>query len=197
MTGSGTGGSTERKRGAPERILEAAAERLVEVGTANVSLQDVADLAGVSKGLIHYHFKEKETLLAVLAQWIGRESVTRESQALVDSTARTAVDDLWRWVEGELRRGHIRVLQELACEPAEKVRAAVRVTAAARREAAAETVSRLFDLLELRLRVPVPLVADVIVAFVDGMSIHAMLEPVAAHRVVFDVFWLSLLSLAE
>ena len=38
---------------------------------------------------------------------------------------------------------------------------------------------------------------EVIVAFIDGLSVHAMLQPEANHRVSFDVFWLSLLSLAE
>ena len=187
----------EGRRAAPERILDAAAARIVAVGAANLSLQDVADAADVSKGLIHYHFKEKETLLAILAQWIGRETVRREAEALVSSTPSTAVDDLWAWLSAELQRGHLRALQDLACEPAPKVREAVILTAAARREAAADTITRLFDLLGLRLRLPVPAVADVIVAFVDGLSVYAMLQPDTNHRVTFDVFWLSLLSLAE
>ena len=58
-------------------------------------------------------------------------------------------------------------------------------------------VLTLFALLELRPRVPVQLMADVIVAFIDGLAIHASLAPEANHRVAFDVLWLSLLSLAE
>jgi TetR/AcrR family transcriptional regulator, fatty acid metabolism regulator protein len=38
-------------------------------------MQDVADAAGVSKGLIHYHFHDKETLLTRLIEWMTGESI--------------------------------------------------------------------------------------------------------------------------
>jgi AcrR family transcriptional regulator len=160
-------------------------------------MQDVADAAGVSKGLIHYHFHDKETLLTRLIEWMTLESTARENEALARSTPKTAVDDLWMWVAGEIERGHLRVLTELVQERGPLISHAVRAAAKARRQAAAFTVERLFTLLELRPRVPVPLLADVVVAFVDGLAIHAWLAPEANHRVAFDVFWLSLLSLAE
>ncbi|MDF2771386.1 MAG: regulatory protein TetR [Geminicoccaceae bacterium] len=187
----------ERRLSTPERILHAAAARIVAAGTANLSMQDVADAAGVSKGLIHYHFHDKETLLTRLIEWMTRESIERESATLARSVPKTAVDDLWTWVAGEIDRGHLRVLNELAQERGPLISDAIRRSARARREAAALTVDRLFALLELRPRVPVPLLADVIVAFIDGLAIHASLAPEANHRVAFDVLWLSLLSLAE
>ena len=187
----------ERRPPTPVRILHAAAERVVADGAANLSMQGVADLAGVSKGLIHYHFHDKETLLTRLIEWMTRESTAREQAALARSTPTTAVDDLWTWVTGELARGHIRVLIDLSQERGPLIAEAVRNAAHTRRVAAAATVSRLFSLLELQPRVPIPLLADVVVAFVDGMAIHAALSPESNHRVAFDVFWLSLLSLAE
>jgi AcrR family transcriptional regulator len=77
----------------PERILYAAAARIVASGTANLSMQDVADTAGVSKGLIHYHFHDKETLTRPI-EWMTHESVEREAATLARSTPKTAVDDL-------------------------------------------------------------------------------------------------------
>ena len=188
---------SERRLSTPERILYAAAARIVAGGTANLSMQDVADAAGVSKGLIHYHFHDKETLLTRLIEWMTRESIERESATLARSAPKTAVDDLWTWVAGEIDRGHLRVLNELAQERGPLISDAIRRSARARREAAGMTVDRLFALLELRPRVPVPLLADVVVAFIDGLAIHASLAPEANHRVAFDVLWLSLLSLAE
>lgn len=187
----------DRRLSTPERILYAAATRIVAGGTANLSMQDVADAAGVSKGLIHYHFHDKETLLTRLIEWMTQESVDREAATLARSTPKTAVDDLWRWVAGEIDRGHLRVLNELAQERGPLISNAIRRSARVRREAAMVTVDRLFALLELRPRVPVQLLADVIVAFIDGLAIHASLAPDANHRVAFDVLWLSLLSLAE
>jgi hypothetical protein len=58
-------------------------------------------------------------------------------------------------------------------------------------------VAHLFALLGLRLRVPAPLVADVWVAFVDGLALSTVVVPAAEPRAAFDVLWLSLLSLAE
>lgn len=194
---SRTGQPIVRRMSTPERILYAAATRVVASGAANLSMQDVADAAGVSKGLIHYHFHDKETLLTRLIEWMTRESVEREAAALARSVPKTAVDDLWRWVAGEIERGHLRVLTELAQERGALISDGVRRSARARREAAMATVERLFAILELRPRVPVPLLADVIVAFIDGLAIHAWVAPEANHRVAFDVLWLSLLSLAE
>ena len=62
-------------------------------------MQDVADAAGVSKGLIHYHFHDKETLLTRLIEWMTHESVDREAATLARSTPKTAVDDSGLWVE--------------------------------------------------------------------------------------------------
>jgi AcrR family transcriptional regulator len=181
----------------PVKILHAAVDCIVAFGATNLSMQNVADAAGVSKGLIHYHYHDRETLLTRLVEWIANESATREAAALQSSAPKTAVDDLWEWVAEELTRGHLRVLIELSQERGPMIARAVRDAARQRRATAVSTVERLFELLELRLRVPVPLVAAVLVAFIDGLAINAVLEPDDNRRVAFDVFWLSLLSLAE
>ena len=67
---------------AAQRILTAAAEQLAVHGPARLSMQDVAEAAEVSKGLIHYHFHDKETLLARVAEWVTQDSVAREREAL-------------------------------------------------------------------------------------------------------------------
>ena len=94
-------------------------------------MQDVADAAGVSKGLIHYHFHDKETLLTRLIEWMTHESVDREAATLARSTPKTAVDDLWTWVAGEIDRGHLRVLNELAQERGPLISDAIRRSAQA------------------------------------------------------------------
>ena len=185
------------RRNAADRILRAAAVRLSELGAAELSLQEVATTAGVSKALIHYHYRDKESLLEQLALWATAGSVDRERQALDGSTAGDAVDSLWRWLDEELRGGHLRLLVELGQYRAPRVRAAVAEGVRMRRDAAMRTIQRLFDLLELRPRVPVELLAGVVVAFIDGLASRPAVEGADDARVTFDVFWLSLLSLAE
>ena len=182
---------------ATERILRATARGLVERGAASLSMQEVADTAGVSKGLIHYHYHDKAALLVRVITWMTEGLVAREAEALDDVEAATAVDTLWQWLDGEIRRGDIRAVLGLAYDPAPGVREAVREAAARRREVASHTVDALFAALGLRPRIPVPLLADVLVAFVDGLAFQATITPDADRRVAFDVFWLALLSLAE
>ena len=53
---------------ARDRILEAAERVVAEVGAARLTLDLVAQAAGVSKGGLLYHFPSKESLLGALAQ---------------------------------------------------------------------------------------------------------------------------------
>ena len=185
------------RRNAADRILQAAATRLSTLGAAELSLQDVATAAGVSKALIHYHYKDKESLLEQVAVWATAASVERERRALDGSSAGDAVDALWRWLESELRGGHLRLLVELGQYRAPRVRAAVADALRVRRDVCMQTIRRMFELLELRPRVPVELLAGVVVAFIDGLASRPESDAADDVRVTFDVFWLSLLSLAE
>ena len=58
-----------------ERILDAARVAFRERGTAGARMQEIADSAGVNKALLHYYFRNKETLAAGV--------FTRELQYLV------------------------------------------------------------------------------------------------------------------
>ena len=204
MHGSGGGPDAHA---APRRILDAAARRIAEDGAAALALNDVAAAAGVSKALIHYHFRDKDTLLTRLVEHILDGLLARERAALapyVSEHSPLAVDALWHWLEDELRRGSIRILLDLDGYPGPSVRAAARRAATQRREAAAETIERLFAALELRSRVAIPLLANVTVAFIDGLALDMDRSgqdgwPAGgrAPRVAFDVFWLAMLSLAE
>ncbi|MFE4636321.1 TetR/AcrR family transcriptional regulator [Streptomyces sp. NPDC056773] len=47
-----------------ERILTAACEVIADIGFEHVSMRKVAEAAGVSKALLHYHFDTREKLFA-------------------------------------------------------------------------------------------------------------------------------------
>lgn len=181
----------------PRRILDAARRRIAAHGMAGASLQEIADEAGVSKALLLYHFGDKEALLAQLADRLSAGIAARERDALDTAAGSGAVDALWRWLAGELERGELRVLLTMASDDADPVRAAVAHGAVRRRDAATHTVARLFALLGLRPRVASALLADVAIAFADGLALDPTQPPAGAQRVRFDVFWLAMLSLAE
>jgi AcrR family transcriptional regulator len=149
----------------------------------------------VSKALIHYHFDDKEAMLARVVEWTTAGLIARERAALEGVTAATAVDALWRWLEHELMTGRLRLLLELGMYRTPLVQAAVGDALEVRSAAAAATVTQLFGILELQPRVPPELLAGVVVAFADGLAARGY--PESDSRVAFDIFWLALLSLAE
>ncbi len=179
------------------RILEATSACIVQKGAADVSLQDVAEAAGVSKALIHYHFHDKGELLARLVEWLRAGLVARQVTALTGVSGSTALDALWQWLSDELDRGDLRALIDLSLVQGASVQTAVAATAAARREAAAAVTSELFERLGLSPRVPAALIADAFVAFVDGLALDRVVAPERNARVSFDVFWLAMLGLTD
>lgn len=188
---------TSTRGAAAGRILEATSACIVQKGAADVSLQDVAEAAGVSKALIHYHFHDKGELLARLVEWLHAGLVARQSTALTGVSGSAALDALWQWLSDELERGDLRALLDLTLVQGASVQAAVRITAAARRDAATLVINALFDALGLKARVPSALIADAFVAFVDGLALDRVVEPERNARVSFDVFWLAMLSLTD
>ena len=182
---------------AADRILHATALTIAERGVSALTMSEVAEEARVSKGLIHYHFHDKETLLARVLEWITRQLVEREGLALAHSTPRTAIDDLWNGLNDELQRGHLHVLVELTNSRDGLVRREIQVSVRARREATIVSTIRLFELLGLKPRVPAELIAEAVLAFRDGLAIAASRDPDYDPRAAFDVFWLAMLSLAD
>ena len=182
---------------APAKILRAAARRVRAGGLVRLSMQGVADEANVSKGLIHYHFRDRDALLARLIESLAEDIMARERAALEGCAPQDAIDALWRWIDEELQRGELRVLLELQQDPAPEAALAARRVARLRHSQAEATTSQLFGMLGLTPRVPAELMAGVAVAFLDGLAMETSLQPDREARISFDVFWLALLSLAE
>ncbi len=76
------------------RILKAALEVLSKKGYENTTINDIADTAKLSRGLLHYYFKDKEDLVAQAmsfgygAMWdssIGSIQSAGSAEALVDN----------------------------------------------------------------------------------------------------------------
>lgn len=185
------------KAPATRRILAAARTLLARGGAAAFSMGDVAAAAGVSKALVHYHFRDKDSLLTALVEDVGFATLARAQDAVQRPGGDHALDELWAWLDEELRVGDVRVLLSLGEYESDRVRAACRRVAAQRRDLMAEYATLVFQRLGLRLRVPAELVADTLVAFVDGLAVAHALEPDRAPRPAFDVLWLALLALAE
>ena len=76
-----------------ERILKAALVLLAKKGYENTTINDIADAASVSRGLLHYYFKDKEDLVSQ-ALTFGFGSMWEASMgALAGATTAQALAD--------------------------------------------------------------------------------------------------------
>ncbi|MEP7383681.1 MAG: TetR/AcrR family transcriptional regulator [Gemmatimonadota bacterium] len=189
--------SPARALEARERLLAATLRCALRDGGSSVSLQAIATEAAVSKALVLYHYRDKEALLAMTIRWLTDRLVAREVAALEKSTSSSVLEEYWRWLDGEIATGELRVLLELSQERGEATRIAM-VDSAGQRQAAAErTVSLVFTLLDLAPRLSPAMLASCELAFREGLVIWSSQRSDRTARVAFDVFWLSLLSLAR
>jgi AcrR family transcriptional regulator len=179
------------------RIVRAGARCITREGVTGASMAAIAEEAGVSKALLHYHYHDRATLLAEIAERIGIDVVERERAAVDESGGTGGLDALWRWLEDELRRGELAALATLSLTRLGKVRNATRTAATDRRISAARTIKHLFTELDLTPRIPAALLADAAVAFVDGLALDVANGTTRDPRVSYDIFWLALLGLTE
>ena len=178
------------------RILESARRLVQRGGAAEVSMGDVAADAGVSKALVHYHFADKDSLMAALVESVGRAVLERARLSGVGES-RQPLDSHWEWLERELRSGDVRVLVSLSDIDSAATRAASRAVANERLRLLGDDVASIFSGLGLAPRLPPALLAETVMAFVDGMACRTALGAVPDPRGAFDVLWLALLTLSE
>ena len=95
-------------------ILDAARERLLADGFANLSTRKVAAEAGVPLSQVHYHFGSKQGLILALLETENRRRLERQ-QEMYESDL-----PLWQryeqacdFLEDDLESGYVRVLQEM------------------------------------------------------------------------------------
>ena len=70
-----------------EKIESAAMQLFAKKGYSNTSLEQVADVAGFTKGAVYYYFKTKETLLLHLLARIQDRSIVATAQRVRETPA--------------------------------------------------------------------------------------------------------------
>jgi len=71
-------------------ILETTCEVVIERGFAATRISDVANKLGVSTGLIHYHFDNKEMLLAEAFKFAARQDLERVAKRVAEAASAIA-----------------------------------------------------------------------------------------------------------
>jgi AcrR family transcriptional regulator len=186
--------TSQRGAAAAARLVDAALALLRRDGVGGVSVQRVATEAGVSKGLVHYHFQDKDALLVACAEALAADLIAREEVARRSGTAATVLDVVWQAVAGSLADGTRRALLALCAEAPAGLRPVLSGLSRDRQRAADALLGTLEELLGWRPRVPRATLAAAYVALVDGLALSCTVRSDAEPRRAFDAFWYAVLG---
>lgn len=186
--------------GKRDSIVERSSEALGSLGLANLTISVVADRAGVSTALVHYHFDTKAKLLVATAERVAARRHERRAQALASARGLAAVDALWEVVASSVADGVERAYVELVLH-ARADRDTAESMSAQRRTHRAAMIARLPALLRELGAVPASASDELTAtldAQLDGLSL-ALLggEDPAVVRTAYDAFWLTLLAAGQ
>jgi AcrR family transcriptional regulator len=173
------------------RIVEAMRRSVASRGAVGSTFDQVARDAGVSRGLLHYHFGTKEKLLAevvrrdaeIRLEHLGRELAGAGSAAEVIAVLVHSLEDL---VDRD--PGFVALMFELFTsgrqnpEIAAEFAALQRVT---REQVARQLAARERD-GAIRLSDAPEAVAAVLLALADGLALRLLGEPEHDHRATLD-----------
>ncbi len=175
-------GSYKKSEISRQQVLDAAVKTLAAKGFAQTSVSDIAATAGMSKGVVHYHFASKDDLIArVLTQCCD---ALGERVRVAWSAAGTPTDKVRRslramWATRTDGSPEMSVLADLMAlgvhDPKIKKPLALRLRQA-REELAQELVAS-FDELGLRPKLPARTIPRLVMATLDGLGLHQIFDP--------------------
>jgi AcrR family transcriptional regulator len=85
-----------------DRILEGALAALGRVGPRRLTMSDVSDRAGLSRGTVYRYFPTKEDLLAVLAEYEQDRFADGLRKTLASTTGEPTLSDVAQYISGYL-----------------------------------------------------------------------------------------------
>lgn len=178
--------ATAKKESSRDRILDAAHRVFIRRGTVGARTQEIADEAGVPKGLLHYHFGTKQALAdAVLHRTVGAflppvfallaDGSRPLAERLRDLVARyvafhAAHPYIAPYVVGELHADPARVLRLLPTHAPDALRALDRELSAAVRRGEVRAVPARHLVFHLMGMIMFPFLARPVVAHLLGLD---------------------------
>lgn len=185
------------KANALDRLIDEACSAIGEVGLTNLTIATIAERAGVSTALIHYHFDTKARLLVASAERIAGKRAHRRSGALSSGTGLGSLDALWSELQDGVRNGSERAWLELVLwarhDP--DVAKALAAPQAGARDGIIRRVPSLLRELGAAAPSSSEELAASLDAQLDGLTV-ALLEGQDPDivRTAYDAFWLTLIA---
>jgi AcrR family transcriptional regulator len=168
--------ATERK----EQIVRATVECITKHGYHNFSMQDVARTAGVSKGIIHYYFLNKdELMMCVLDKVAGdiERVLGEEMSSITDPWRRMEIfiEFCFEIVKNTKEYYQVNMDFWTQINQKEEIRKAIATHYSKFREAAALVIQDGVDKGSFR-NVDSSAYASIIIAIVDGLSLQWLFD---------------------
>jgi AcrR family transcriptional regulator len=85
-----------------ERILMAARKIFLDKGLDGARMQDIADEAGINKAMLHYYFRNKDTLFETIFRSVAEEFMPRMFEII--GSSQPLFDKIQLFVEGYIRQ---------------------------------------------------------------------------------------------
>lgn len=82
-------------------IMDAAILLFMEKGYANTTTQDIVDKVNISRGLLYYHFKNKEDILYCLVERYS-EKLLRDIHVIVNDDDKTAIEKIRDFIDATI-----------------------------------------------------------------------------------------------
>lgn len=82
-------------------IMDAAMLLFMEKGYTNATTQDIVDKVNISRGLLYYHFKNKEDILYCLVERYS-EKLLRDIHVIVNDDDKTAIEKIRAFIDATI-----------------------------------------------------------------------------------------------
>jgi hypothetical protein len=82
-------------------IMDASMLLFMEKGYANTTTQDIVDKVNISRGLLYYHFKNKEDILYCLVERYS-EKLLRDIHVIVNDDEKTAIEKIRAFIDATI-----------------------------------------------------------------------------------------------
>ena len=82
-------------------IMDAAMLLFMEKGYTNTTTQDIVDKVNISRGLLYYHFKNKEDILYCLVERYS-EKLLRDIHVIVNDDDKTAIEKIRAFIDAAI-----------------------------------------------------------------------------------------------
>jgi len=189
---------TQKSDEARSGILNAATKILCERGAERTTISAVADEAGCAKGLVNYHFKSKDNLLAATLQQLADSRLEAWTTAFKARTPEAVIDRTWKLVVDESTVGTIKAMASGASCPGVQTERTVKSVNDEFAEALGVAAERLLAKLGMTPRFPAVQLGALLAAVANGIGLQLSTggDPGTLEN-SYAVAWLGVLQMSD